>query len=224
MSNPDSFIDEVSEEVRRDQFYGYLRRYGWIGATVIIAIVGGAAYVEWSKASAEADAQVSGGVIDSALQIEEPAARADALAEVTVGDADVVARFAQVTSLQQADDAEGAAALLEELMAGDGLYADLATLRRVGLPGAVPSPEERIALVEPIIAAGGSFSLLATEQRALALIEMGEVEEAQDILAGLLDAPLATGALRNRAAQMIFATGGTLDAGPVLVDPNAEEN
>ena len=37
MSNPESFIDEVTEEVRRDKLFGYLRRYGWIG------IVAGAA-------------------------------------------------------------------------------------------------------------------------------------------------------------------------------------
>ena len=31
MSNPDSFIDEVTEEVRRDRLFAVFRKYGWIG-------------------------------------------------------------------------------------------------------------------------------------------------------------------------------------------------
>ena len=36
MSDTDSFIDEVTEEVRKDRLYGYLRRYGWIAVLVIL--------------------------------------------------------------------------------------------------------------------------------------------------------------------------------------------
>ena len=42
MSDSDSFIDEVTEEVRRDRLFGYFRRYGWIAAVVIVVVVGGA--------------------------------------------------------------------------------------------------------------------------------------------------------------------------------------
>ena len=44
MSNPDSFIREVTEEVRRDRLYGYVRRYGWIAALLVLLVVGGAAW------------------------------------------------------------------------------------------------------------------------------------------------------------------------------------
>ena len=43
MSETDSFIDEVNEEVRRDRLYAALRRYGWIAIVAVLAIVGGAA-------------------------------------------------------------------------------------------------------------------------------------------------------------------------------------
>ena len=36
MSDTDSFIDEVNEEVRRDRLYHLLRRYGWIAALAIV--------------------------------------------------------------------------------------------------------------------------------------------------------------------------------------------
>ena len=50
MSNPASFIDEVTEEVRRDRLFAAFRKYGWIGLLLVILVVGGAAYNEWSKA------------------------------------------------------------------------------------------------------------------------------------------------------------------------------
>ena len=39
MSNPDSFIDEVTEEVRRDRLFRLFRKYGWIGGVVVALIV-----------------------------------------------------------------------------------------------------------------------------------------------------------------------------------------
>ena len=42
MSNPDSFIEEVTEEVRRDRLFALFRKYGWIGVVLVLAIVGGA--------------------------------------------------------------------------------------------------------------------------------------------------------------------------------------
>ena len=37
VSNPESFIDEVNEEVRRDRLYQNIRRYGWIAVVVVLA-------------------------------------------------------------------------------------------------------------------------------------------------------------------------------------------
>ena len=52
MSDTDSFIDEVNEEVRRDRFYFMLKRYGWIAVLAVILLVGGAAWNEYQKAQA----------------------------------------------------------------------------------------------------------------------------------------------------------------------------
>ncbi|MFD1808819.1 hypothetical protein ACFSHQ_13850 [Gemmobacter lanyuensis] len=40
MSNPESFIDEVTEEVRRDKLFATFRKYGWIGILAVLGIVG----------------------------------------------------------------------------------------------------------------------------------------------------------------------------------------
>ena len=48
MSNPDSFIDEVTEEVRRDRLFAIFRKYGWIGAVLVALIVGGVVLINQS--------------------------------------------------------------------------------------------------------------------------------------------------------------------------------
>ncbi len=57
MSNTDSFIEEVSEAVRRDRLYALMRRYSGLAVALVALIVGGAAYNEWRKAETLARAQ-----------------------------------------------------------------------------------------------------------------------------------------------------------------------
>ena len=47
MSDTDSFIDEVNEEVRRDRMFNLFRRDGWIAVAAVLLLVGGAAWNEW---------------------------------------------------------------------------------------------------------------------------------------------------------------------------------
>ena len=56
MSDTDSFIEEVSEEVRRDRLYNVLRKYAWVGILAVVTIVGGTAYLEFQKEQARTEA------------------------------------------------------------------------------------------------------------------------------------------------------------------------
>ena len=82
MSETDSFIDEVTEEVRRDRLFGLMRRYGWIAVLVVLLVVGGAAYREYSRASQQAAAQALGDALLAALDNPDIAARSTALGQV----------------------------------------------------------------------------------------------------------------------------------------------
>jgi hypothetical protein len=114
--------------------------------------------------------------------------------------------------------AEGDAASAEKLraLAADAavpqLYRDLATLKAAMLSAGETPPDDRIAALEPLSAPGGAFRPLALEQIALAHVEAGRSEEAIAILTDLLGAADVSGALQQRAAQMILALGGSLDA------------
>ena len=38
VSDTDSFIEEVSEEVRRDRLYKVLRKYAWVGILAVVTL------------------------------------------------------------------------------------------------------------------------------------------------------------------------------------------
>jgi len=211
LSNPESFIDEVTDEVRRDKLFTAFRKYGWIGVVAVLGIVGGAAYSEWQKSQTQAQARAFGDALLTAIEAETPAARRAALAAVPAAGEDA----ALVQMLLASDPAEDRAATLAALDAviadttQPDLWRDMAGLRRVMVAGADMPLADRRAALQPLAAAGRPFRVLAAEQLAYLLVEEGKTPEAIDALQALLQDQEAPGGLRSRAAQMIVALGGT---------------
>ena len=215
MSVTDSFIEEVTEEVRRDRLFGYFRRYGWIAAVLVVLLVGGAAWNEYSKAKTRAEAEARGDAILGALDADESSARAEELEAIgsAGAHAPIVAMLLSDEALASGDSASAAEALrsvIEDDSQPD-LYRDLATLKLAILSASAMTPGDRIAMLEPLTSAGSPFRVLAEEQVALAEIESGEREAAIERLQALIeDSDAATG-LRRRARMLVVALGGDAD-------------
>lgn len=213
MSETDSFIEEVTEEVRRDRLYALFRRYGWIGALVIIVLVGGAALREYQAAQDRAEAQARGDAILAALAEADGAKRAEALAAIDPGEGNAVAVLAllRADALLAAGDRDGAAAVYDELAGHpDAAYRDLAVLRRVNM-GDGPVAD-RIAALAPLTQPGAPYRAVAMEQQALLQLEAGDTTAAIDALGQLLNEPEATDGQRRRAAQLLVTLGADLSA------------
>ena len=103
MSDTDSFIDEVNEEVRRDRFYFMLKRYGWIAVLAVILLVGGAAWNEYQKAQARAEAETLGDAMFAALSAEDTAARASAFEKIEATNPRAGAMLGLLTAAEQAE-------------------------------------------------------------------------------------------------------------------------
>jgi hypothetical protein len=211
VSNPESFIDEVTEEVRRDKLFGYIRRWGWIGIVAVLMLVGGAAYREYQLAAKQAESQAFGDAVLDALDQDDPAARATALAAVEAPGQ----RRALLGLLQSSDPETDKAATLAALtlVADDATlpasYRDLAVLRRVIVAGPDLPAADRRALLDPIAAPGRPYRTLALEQMALLSVETGDTAAAITALEALRQDQEATPGLRRRAEQVIVALGGT---------------
>lgn len=221
MSNPDSFIDEVTEEVRRDRLFALFRKYGWIGVVVVLGIVGGAGWTEWQRAQAEAKAEAFGDAVLDALDLGAPEDRAAALGAIPADGAQRSVLQLLLASDPTGDRAGTLAAL--EALANDASqpasYRDLAVLRRVVVAGADLPLAERRAALDPIAAPGRPYRTMALEQMAYLLVEENRTDEAIAALTALLTDQEAPGGVRSRAQEMIVALGGSV--APAAAAPEA---
>jgi len=212
LSNPDSFIEEVTEEVRRDRLFRLFRKYGWIGVVIILALVGGTAWTEWTKSRDAARAQAFGDGLIDALDQGTPEERREALAAVPA-DGEQAAILNLILASDPAEDAQATLAALDKVAADTSLspaYRDLAVLRRVLVAGSEQSVADRRTALEGIAVAGRPYRVLAQEQLAYLLIEDDKVDEAITALGALVQDQESSNALRARVAQVITALGGTL--------------
>jgi hypothetical protein len=209
MSNPDSFIDEVTEEMRRDKLFGYLRRYGWIAVLVVLGIVGGTAWNEYRSAQDRAAAQAAGDALLAALAENDEAARATAMAAVSAqGNAAVITALLTASTQQEAGQAEAAAASLGALAADPATpatYRDLAAIKAAMLPvGEMPA---RLAALEVLAQPGQPFRLLALEQMAYLTLETGDQTGAVAILRQIAEDAAVTRGLSDRVQTLLIALG-----------------
>ena len=218
MSNQDSFIDEVTEEVRRDRLYALYRKYGWIAAVLVIVLVGGAALNEWRKSAARAEAEAAGDVLLAALNHDSPEERATALAGLPLPE-DAGHRAISLMMQAGAEAEAGNIGFAREAfdrVAGDAELPErvrhLATLKSAILSTGEVAPEERVARLSAIAVPGSPYRLLALEQVALAEIELGNKDMALETLTRILQDADVTQDLRRRVSQLIVALGGEVAA------------
>ena len=205
MSNTDSFIDEVTEEVRRDRLFGYFRRYGWIPAVVIVALVAGTAYNEWSKAQVAQVAQARGDALLDALELEDEAERAAAFSALAREDEDaLVAKF-----LAAGVETEQAVDLLRSV-ADDGrqpqYIRDLARLKMASTEGLL-TLDEAAAILAELSEPGGVYRNVATELLVAVELQRGDTAAALALLQAHVQDAEASSEQIQRMGELIEALG-----------------
>lgn len=222
VSDTDSFIDEVSEEVRRDKLYGMFRKYGWIAITAVILIVGGASWNEYNKAQTRAAAQATGDALLNALDQDEAENRADALqsAALEVSEAEVVRQFLLSSEQARAGETATAADSLTSFVNANPeasqIYKDIAELKALVLGAETMEAGERRSRLEALAQPGAPLALIASEQIAVLDVSEGDSAAAIGRLQSIILDAEATAGLRQRASQLIVALGGEPETLPTL--------
>lgn len=196
MSNTESFVDEVNDELRRDRLFTLMKRYGWIAILAVLLLVGGAAWREWRVAQERAAAQAKGDALMAASD-------ATALAAID----GPLARLREASALEEAGDLSGARTVLETLAADATLgaeYSDLAQLRLGMMEGA---PEERRAILQTIVMPGAPYRLLASEQLAMIDLETDAREQAITTLRAIAEDAEALPSQKQRADLILMTLG-----------------
>jgi hypothetical protein len=212
VSDTDSFLQEVSEELRRDRLYKNMRKYGWIAIFLVIVIVGAATYREYLKSQATTEAQLFGTSIIDALNEENAVDRISKLQKINAPSENAKAILAMLLS---ADSNGNNSPALEKSNLSDKIqsvsidahYRDLLNFKMLLGSAEIMNLDERLTAFEVLSKPGNPFRLLAEEQIVLIEIELGNTDNAiKKISQILLDAELTAG-LRNRATQMMIALG-----------------
>ncbi|MCF6431298.1 hypothetical protein [Leisingera sp. MMG026] len=216
MSDTDSFIDEVTEEVRRDRLFLMLKRYGWIGGAVVALIVGGAAFREYSKAQDQAAAEALGDAITAALEIDGSGSRSEALAAVSAESAGgaAILKMLEAGALADAGNTAEAVARLEAVAVNGELpliYRHIASFKALALQSGTLSAGDRRLQYEALAQPGAPLALLASEQLALLEIEEGNSAAAITRLRGIAADAAVSADLKERATQVIVALGGSVE-------------
>ena len=211
MSDTDSFIDEVTEEVRRDRLFGYFRRYGWIPAVIILVLVGGTAYSEWSKSVVAQAAQVRGDALLDALDVQDKPESISALSSIVAQeDTDVVASFL-LAGLDQSLSSELLTAIAEN-MDQPKYIRDLARLKLAATPDAA-SKDEAVSILTDLSAPGGLYRNAATEILVALELQRGNRDVALELLQSHVQDAGATRAQVQRMGELIVALGAIPDLG-----------
>jgi hypothetical protein len=214
VSESDSFISEVTEEVRRDRMFSLMKRWGWLAVLLVLVLVGGAAWNEYNKAQIAAEAQDTGDALLDGLSNDDADARAAALMSVNAEGATVaVTSLLTAASQQEAGDLDGAALTLDALAVNGEvpeIYRDLAALKRAMLNVDADPAQKREAL-QALSNPGQPFRLLALEQLAYFDLEQGERESAVAALREIMQDADVTQGLNERAQMLMVALGEEID-------------
>ena len=209
MTEKDSFIDEVTEEVRRDKLYLFFRRYGWILFIFAFLIVGTIGWVEFTKNKNVLKAQKLGDAISNAQKIAKNGdlAALDLLANGKKPGS-IIPMFMNAYFLEEKNKYVEAFAQYKRIFEDDEiatLYRELAKLKGYFLLDY--NDEKAVTLLNELISPDGIFSLVALEQRAFLNISANRLEEAKEDLDSIILNPKASKPLINRVNELKRALG-----------------
>lgn len=217
MSDSDSFINEVSEEVRRDRMFALWRKYGPFVIGAIVLIVAAAGVKAFLDAQERTAAQEAGGALIAASEgdLEAQSAALTALAESADHDgARLLAELRAASVLAASGDSAAAADAYDRIAASasaDALLQQFAVYRATMLRGADMAPGAFADALSPIANGSGPFRLLAMEARGIALARAGDQQAGEEELRAAYSDEAAPPSLRQRIEVLMTALGGSLD-------------
>jgi len=193
VSNPESFISEVSEELRRDRLYAIFRKWAWLAALLVIVVVGTAGWREWSAGQHQARAEAFGDAMLAIVAIANPEERAAAFADLYTGDAEAdakaLARIYEAGLLQGEGQTAMAIDRLQAVVADaavHAVYQDLALLKTVHFNDGQLDDDAVMAALEQLTVAGRPYRLLAQEIEAMHHFDAGRRMDAIAIMESVL--------------------------------------
>ncbi len=205
MSEHDSFIQEVTEEVRQDRMFALWKKWGPFVLAGIVLVVAATAAWSWMQTRQHAQAEARGGALLAAepgsLQAQQK------LAEQMKAPAQLVPEFAVAAALARQGESAIAAEAYRSIAARGELapaYRQMALLQAIRLEAATAAdPKAALAELQPLMQPGAPYALLARELAAALHLKAGDRAAARAELEVILADQAATQNMRIRAREMM---------------------
>ena len=210
-SASDLLIQEVDEDLRRDQYRLLWKRYGNLMIAAVVAVIfivaGYQGWQEWQgRQQQKAAAQFQ--AAQDLLTQGKGAEGLEALAKLSSSGP---AGFSVVADMRRAEvligqgDVAAAAAIYEKVAnsSGPALYRDLALLKSAFLTLDSADPAQLESKIAPLSALSNPWHFSATEILALLAQKKGDAQHAAELYKQLADDLQAPSGIRARAAEML---------------------
>lgn len=212
----DAFYKEVDEELRRDQFADAWSRYRWliIGGVVLLlaAIAGGIWWMQHREAQRQAQGEQLSTALDSMEkgQFQTVGPQLDALEKSGADGYRAAALFSRANALVAANNLPGAAAILGQIAADEGLaepYRHAALIRQTALQFETLPPDQIIQRLQPLARAGEPWHGSAGEMIGYAHLRANRPDQAATVFAAIGADNTVPEVIRSRAVQLAGAHG-----------------
>jgi hypothetical protein len=212
MSDDDSFIREVNEELRSDQIKTVWKRFGpfiiALAVLIVVGVGGSQAYLYWQglQASASGDKFLSALKLIEEKKNDDAAKALETLGKDGFGSYPVLARLRLATLKAEKGDAAGAISDFSEIGKDNGVpqaIKDAAKLRAAWLLVDKGTYEQVSAEVEELAVPASFTRHSAREALGLAAYKSGDYAKARSWFQLIVDDPEAPGGASQRARMML---------------------
>lgn len=206
----DAFINEVSEEVKNDNFKELWNRYGLlIIAIVAVAVCGAVSFERIKSWRLQHNQMTTETYMDAAHKQDNPEAMIAALQKINQSDHGIYGDFArlQIANVlfeQQKD--EEAMAMLEALTKDPQVNTEvrqIALVKYATYKVDVMSKQELTNLLQPVLDANNSWTPLANDLLAMAAIREGDLQTAREIYTKLLTVKDLPDSFKSKIQEMM---------------------
>ncbi len=206
----DAFINEVSEEVKNDNFKELWNRYGLlIIAIVAVAVCGAVSFERIKSWRLQHNQMTTETYMDAAHKQDNPEAMIAALQKINQSDHGIYGDFArlQIANVlfeQQKD--EEAMAMLEALTKDPQVNTEvrqIALVKYATYKVDVMSKQELTKLLQPVLEANNSWTPLANDLLAMAAIREGDLQTAREIYTKLLTVKDLPDSFKSKIQEMM---------------------
>lgn len=219
------FISEVQEELRKDDYNRWLKKYGPLALAIVVAIIAAASYVEWKKAS---DARQAEKTSFAYLQAVELAQSDDAKGVAAFESLSATAPngYAGLSLLRAAElklndgDIAGALQLLDRAASTfeSKRHSQLAQMKAAYILAGQGNYADVITRMTPLTEKGEPYEFLARELIGFSAKESGDLQTARKQFSYLETIPGVPDSVQARAKQNLSLM--TLDGAEMLEEPS----